>query len=204
MPRARKRRDAAGKNEGKKFSCQNDGCGRMFTRAEHLQRHLLNHSTGEHTCDRCRAHFKRRDLLGKDTISLSYLYVEREAASGCSPSSVSLHVLPFFLSQLFQQEWMDQHIDSFTPRHLNVAFPFVAEEPELVRTLKSQHRRRVNRTGTVRPHLHIVIDRMLEAAPLCIVKLVEPRTITESSILANKMPREAYGSSSAKGRRGWC
>jgi hypothetical protein len=46
--------------------CDNDGCGRSFTRAEHLQRHLLNHSTGEYTCDRCRAHFKRRDLLGKN------------------------------------------------------------------------------------------------------------------------------------------
>lgn len=63
--RGRKRRNLS-KNEGKKFVCTNDGCGRSFTRAEHLQRHLLNHSTGEYTCDRCRAHFKRRDLLGKN------------------------------------------------------------------------------------------------------------------------------------------
>jgi hypothetical protein len=68
MARGRKRRDAQGKNDGKKFICQNDGCGRTFTRAEHLQRHLLNHSNGEYTCDRCRAHFKRRDLLGKAPI----------------------------------------------------------------------------------------------------------------------------------------
>jgi hypothetical protein len=33
---------------------------------------LLNHSTGEYTCDRCRAHFKRKDLLGKGAISLPY------------------------------------------------------------------------------------------------------------------------------------
>jgi hypothetical protein len=65
MPRGRKRRDVTGKVEGRKFACDTAGCGRSFTRAEHLQRHLLNHSTGEHTCDRCRAHFKRRDLLGK-------------------------------------------------------------------------------------------------------------------------------------------
>ena len=65
MPRGRKRRDVTGKVEGRKFTCETAGCGRSFTRAEHLQRHLLNHSTGEHTCDRCRAHFKRRDLLGK-------------------------------------------------------------------------------------------------------------------------------------------
>jgi hypothetical protein len=69
MPRGRKRRDVTGKIEGRKFVCDNAGCGRSFTRAEHLQRHLLNHSTGEHTCDRCRAHFKRRDLLGKKVIS---------------------------------------------------------------------------------------------------------------------------------------
>ena len=66
MPRGRKRKDAASKNDGRRFVCHNDGCGRSFTRAEHLQRHLLNHSTGEYTCDRCRAHFKRRDLLGKN------------------------------------------------------------------------------------------------------------------------------------------
>lgn len=69
MPRGRKRRFATSKVEGRKFVCDNAGCGRSFTRAEHLQRHLLNHSTGEHTCDRCRAHFKRRDLLGKRNIS---------------------------------------------------------------------------------------------------------------------------------------
>jgi hypothetical protein len=63
--RGRKRRDAQGKVEGKKFTCEHNGCGRTFTRAEHLQRHLLNHSSGDYTCDRCRAHFKRKDLLGK-------------------------------------------------------------------------------------------------------------------------------------------
>ncbi|KAL1651220.1 hypothetical protein SLS58_000558 [Diplodia intermedia] len=47
----------------KKFACGFDGCGRAFTRSEHLQRHLLNHTAGESTCERCRAHFKRKDLL---------------------------------------------------------------------------------------------------------------------------------------------
>ena len=70
--RGRKRRILS-KNEGKKFVCTNDGCGRSFTRAEHLQRHLLNHSTGEYTCDRCRAHFKRRDLLGKNDVLFPWL-----------------------------------------------------------------------------------------------------------------------------------
>ncbi|PVI01567.1 hypothetical protein DM02DRAFT_613517 [Periconia macrospinosa] len=55
-------RGAAGE---KRFRCQSEGCERSFTRAEHLQRHLLNHSNGDFTCARCRAHFKRRDLLGE-------------------------------------------------------------------------------------------------------------------------------------------
>lgn len=69
LTRSQKRRMAPCKIEGKKFVCQSVGCGRSFTRAEHLQRHLLNHSTGAYTCNRCRAHFKRRDLLGKKLIS---------------------------------------------------------------------------------------------------------------------------------------
>jgi hypothetical protein len=119
MARGRKRKDAYGKNASKKFTCQNDGCGRTFTRAEHLQRHLLNHSNGEYTCDRCRAHFKRRDLLGKDNIS--YLHVRNRfnhstklgrvrTCSPCSYTSVSkvvyqLHTaLPFVLFHHLRQK----------------------------------------------------------------------------------------------------
>jgi len=51
-----------------------------------LQRHLLNHSTGEYTCDRCRAHFKRRDLLGKNDALFPWL---REGMA------VFAHELPF-------------------------------------------------------------------------------------------------------------
>ncbi|XPS70937.1 hypothetical protein M3J09_003133 [Ascochyta lentis] len=82
MPRGRKRRDVAGKVEGRKFVCDNAGCGRSFTRAEHLQRHLLNHSTGEHTCDRCRAHFKRRDLLERH-MARHKQKDEEAGADGC-------------------------------------------------------------------------------------------------------------------------
>ncbi|KAI5365052.1 hypothetical protein Slin15195_G045900 [Septoria linicola] len=46
-----------------RWHCQHEGCGRSFTRHEHLQRHVLNHADGDYTCDRCRAHFKRPDLL---------------------------------------------------------------------------------------------------------------------------------------------
>ncbi|EME81725.1 uncharacterized protein MYCFIDRAFT_50372 [Pseudocercospora fijiensis CIRAD86] len=46
-----------------RWVCDAEGCGRSFSRHEHLQRHVLNHAEGEHTCERCRAHFKRPDLL---------------------------------------------------------------------------------------------------------------------------------------------
>ena len=100
-PRGRKRKEPGssnGKNE-RRFACQNDGCGRSFTRAEHLQRHLLNHSTGEFTCGRCRAHFKRRDLLGKhiDFMALCRL---SWAQSISGPLTLDYHVHSTFVSLL--------------------------------------------------------------------------------------------------------
>ncbi|KAF2146659.1 uncharacterized protein K452DRAFT_323781 [Aplosporella prunicola CBS 121167] len=61
--RTTSRKKSVGDASLKKFACQYDSCGRSFTRSEHLQRHLLNHTAGQSTCERCRAHFKRRDLL---------------------------------------------------------------------------------------------------------------------------------------------
>jgi uncharacterized Zn-finger protein len=49
----------------KKFGCSHPGCGKSFSRSEHLHRHALNHKDGNNTCLRCSAHFRRRDLLGK-------------------------------------------------------------------------------------------------------------------------------------------
>ncbi|KAK7224321.1 hypothetical protein V2G26_012324 [Clonostachys chloroleuca] len=47
----------------KSFVCSHPGCAKRFTRAEHLQRHALNHAPGGLACELCRAHFKRPDLL---------------------------------------------------------------------------------------------------------------------------------------------
>lgn len=52
----------------KKFVCTFEGCSRAFTRHEHLQRHSQNHDGSDHTCMRCRAHFKRRDLLDRHVL----------------------------------------------------------------------------------------------------------------------------------------
>lgn len=51
--------------DDKRFPCTYPGCSKRFTRAEHMHRHALNHTPGEHTCLECRAHFKRPDLLRK-------------------------------------------------------------------------------------------------------------------------------------------
>ncbi|KAI0376089.1 fungal-specific transcription factor domain-containing protein [Hypomontagnella monticulosa] len=58
-----KRRVRDGDGTKKLFTCTYDGCGKSFSRSEHLHRHQKNHTDGDATCPRCRAHFKRQDLL---------------------------------------------------------------------------------------------------------------------------------------------
>ncbi|KAI1765414.1 fungal-specific transcription factor domain-containing protein [Hypoxylon sp. FL1150] len=58
-----KRRVRDGDSTRRLFVCTHDGCGKSFSRSEHLHRHQKNHSDGDATCPRCRAHFKRQDLL---------------------------------------------------------------------------------------------------------------------------------------------
>ena len=75
----------------RKFLCGFEGCGRSFTRSEHLQRHLLNHTAGENTCERCRAHFKRRDLLGESGVrSISFSVFESGRILQAHPASFEI------------------------------------------------------------------------------------------------------------------
>ncbi|TEA11013.1 Nicotinate catabolism cluster-specific transcription factor [Colletotrichum sidae] len=64
---ARHRHDSEGSDsylgEEKTFTCSHPGCSKRFTRAEHMQRHALNHQPGGLACQLCSAHFKRPDLL---------------------------------------------------------------------------------------------------------------------------------------------
>lgn len=50
-------------DHSKRHICHWQDCGKAFSRSDHLQRHMLNHSSEGSTCERCRAHFKRPDLL---------------------------------------------------------------------------------------------------------------------------------------------
>ncbi|KZF25827.1 hypothetical protein L228DRAFT_84633 [Xylona heveae TC161] len=65
-------------SSSKRYRCTFEGCGKSFSRPEHAQRHALNHSEGENTCLRCRAHFKRRDLLDRHMVR----HQEKDAAAG--------------------------------------------------------------------------------------------------------------------------
>ncbi|KAI1373300.1 fungal-specific transcription factor domain-containing protein [Hypoxylon crocopeplum] len=58
-----KRRVRDGDGTRRLFTCTYNGCGKSFSRSEHLHRHQKNHTDGDATCPRCRAHFKRQDLL---------------------------------------------------------------------------------------------------------------------------------------------
>ncbi|KAI0012442.1 fungal-specific transcription factor domain-containing protein [Xylariaceae sp. FL0662B] len=60
-----KRRSRDGEAARRRFTCTHEGCGRSFSRSEHLHRHQKNHTDGDATCPRCRAHFKRQDLLDR-------------------------------------------------------------------------------------------------------------------------------------------
>ncbi|KAI1463007.1 fungal-specific transcription factor domain-containing protein [Daldinia caldariorum] len=60
--RNRTRREGDGDTR-RSFHCNYEGCGKSFSRSEHLHRHQKNHTDGNATCPRCRAHFKRQDLL---------------------------------------------------------------------------------------------------------------------------------------------
>ncbi|KAI8957509.1 fungal-specific transcription factor domain-containing protein [Daldinia sp. FL1419] len=64
MQRPKRNRNREGDGGTRRsFTCTYDGCGKSFSRSEHLHRHQKNHTDGDATCPRCRAHFKRQDLL---------------------------------------------------------------------------------------------------------------------------------------------
>ncbi|KAI9848839.1 MAG: hypothetical protein M1837_006355 [Sclerophora amabilis] len=65
-PTRKRRRSRKGLD--KKFDCPHDGCGKSYSRAEHLYRHQLNHNPKQiYRCDfpECRRSFVRQDLCAR-------------------------------------------------------------------------------------------------------------------------------------------
>ncbi|GAA5828891.1 hypothetical protein JCM11251_005910 [Rhodosporidiobolus azoricus] len=61
-PEKKKRRRAA--EDGKRYACDYEGCGKAFSRPDHLSRHKLNHNpTTVYECNKCPKTFVRMDLL---------------------------------------------------------------------------------------------------------------------------------------------
>ncbi|KAK4224265.1 fungal-specific transcription factor domain-containing protein [Podospora fimiseda] len=88
---------ASRKNAPRRFSCDYPGCEKMYSRAEHLQRHQLNHVPKEiYRCNvgGCEQQFVRADLLARHRKRHTGSYIPRNrmpsfsgAASNASPES---------------------------------------------------------------------------------------------------------------------
>ncbi|KAH8664433.1 fungal-specific transcription factor domain-containing protein [Xylariales sp. PMI_506] len=75
---------ASRKGAPKKFACTEPDCGKVYTRAEHLQRHQLNHNPKKvYSCTvgDCNQEFVRYDLLERHRKRHSASYVPRNRAS---------------------------------------------------------------------------------------------------------------------------
>ncbi|KAL2754851.1 hypothetical protein ACRALDRAFT_2028107 [Sodiomyces alcalophilus JCM 7366] len=84
-------RRASRKGAPRKFSCTYAGCYKVYSRAEHLQRHQLNHAPKEiFKCDisGCEQKFVRADLLARHKKRHSPNYVPRNRA----PSFATTHI----------------------------------------------------------------------------------------------------------------
>lgn len=70
--------------DGERYQCKFPGCGRSYTRADHLSRHQLNHAGPAKTlqCDRCDRTFVRPDLLTRHQQRHTQWEQSRRQATG--------------------------------------------------------------------------------------------------------------------------
>ncbi|KAH8880589.1 hypothetical protein GQ53DRAFT_736748 [Thozetella sp. PMI_491] len=79
---------ASRKNAPRRFACEFPGCEKLYTRAEHLQRHQLNHEPKEiFRCDvaGCEQKFVRADLLARHRKRHSSSYIPRNRVASFDP-----------------------------------------------------------------------------------------------------------------------
>ncbi|KAK2748805.1 hypothetical protein CKAH01_18036 [Colletotrichum kahawae] len=83
---------ASRKGAPRRFVCDHPGCEKLYSRAEHLQRHQLNHNPKEiFICDvpGCDQKFVRADLLSRHKKRHSSSYIPRNRAPSFSTSAAS-------------------------------------------------------------------------------------------------------------------
>ncbi|KAI0835244.1 hypothetical protein F5Y06DRAFT_141465 [Hypoxylon sp. FL0890] len=89
---------ASRKGAPRRFSCDWPGCDKIYSRAEHLQRHQLNHDPKTiYTCDvpDCTLTFVRPDLLARHKKRHSASYIPRNRTSSFSiPAKESAQDMP--------------------------------------------------------------------------------------------------------------
>ncbi|TPX08248.1 uncharacterized protein E0L32_001856 [Thyridium curvatum] len=83
---------ASRKNAARKFHCEYPGCDKIYSRAEHLQRHQLNHSPKQiYECEveSCGQKFVRHDLLARHRNRHSSSYTPRNRVPSFNISTVA-------------------------------------------------------------------------------------------------------------------
>ncbi|EXJ92364.1 hypothetical protein A1O3_00914 [Capronia epimyces CBS 606.96] len=96
----KKRRKVAKPNPDKKYECKHEGCGKSYSRAEHLYRHQLNHTPKTiYRCDypECSRYFVRQDLCirhrERHTTHGSQLH-KRDAFAQSNPKAIPIPQAP--------------------------------------------------------------------------------------------------------------
>ncbi|KAJ1329906.1 DNA binding [Microdochium nivale] len=83
---------ASRKNAPRRFICDWPGCDKIYSRSEHLQRHILNHAPREiYACDEpgCDHKFVRSDLLARHKKRHSPTYIPRTRNSSIADNIVA-------------------------------------------------------------------------------------------------------------------
>ncbi|KAM3556589.1 hypothetical protein ARSEF4850_005453 [Beauveria asiatica] len=92
---AKKRKRKSRKGLEKRFTCEIDACGKVYSRAEHLQRHQLNHNSPQTFCceyPNCSRTFVRPDLLKRHLdrhVAKETQMAETITAAACSLSPLT-------------------------------------------------------------------------------------------------------------------
>lgn len=85
-------RRASRRNAPRRFACDWPGCDKIYSRSEHLQRHILNHAPREiYACDEpgCDHKFVRSDLLARHKKRHSPTYIPRTRNSSIADNAMA-------------------------------------------------------------------------------------------------------------------